>query len=174
MSDNQTIRDMIERRSVRSFEDRQVDEQTLSQIIEAGQYAASAKDRQPTHLVVIQDPATIARLSRMNAEIMGRDGDPFYGAPTVIVVLADASRPTAVEDGSLVLGNLMLAAHALGVGSCWINRAREEFASPEGKEMLASWGVPGDWIGVGHCILGYAKGALPEASPRKEGFVTRV
>lgn len=171
---NQTIADLVGRRSVRSYQDRQVDEATLQDILEAAQYAPSAMGRQPTHLVVIQDPAEIAALSKMNAQIMGVDSDPFYGAPTVVVVLADADVPTAVEDGSLVLGALMNAAHALGVGSCWIHRARQEFDSPEGKELLAKWGVEGSWIGVGHCILGYPAGELPPAKPRKEGFVTRV
>lgn len=171
---NEAQKCLLERRSIRSYEKRQIDEDTLQAIIEAGQYAPSAMGRQPTHLVVIQDPATIAELSKMNAEIMGVDSDPFYGAPTVIIVLADATVPTAVEDGSLVMGNLMNAAHALGVGSCWIHRARQEFDSPEGKALLAKWGVTGDWIGVGHCILGYAAGEAPAPAPRKEGFVTRV
>ena len=171
---NEALKNLLERRSIRSYKSRQIDEDTLQAIIQAGQYAPSAMGRQPTHLVVIQDPAEVTNLSKMNAAIMGVDSDPFYGAPTVIVVLADAALPTAVEDGSLVLGNLMNAAHALGVGSCWINRARQEFDSPEGKALLAKWGVEGDWIGVGHCILGYVEGEEPAPAPRKEGFVTRV
>lgn len=171
---NQTINDLLGRRSIRSYQSRQVDEATLQDIIETAQYAPSGMGRQPVHLVVIQDPDEIAALSKMNAAVMGVDSDPFYGAPTVIVVLADPSTPTAVEDGSLVLGALMNAAHALGVGSCWIHRARQEFDSPEGKELLAKWGVEGEWIGIGHCILGYPEGEAPAAKPRKEGFVTRV
>ena len=171
---NEAMKNLLERRSIRSYEPRQLDEETLQAIIEAGQYAPSAMGRQPTHLVVIQDAEEIANLSRMNAAIMGADSDPFYGAPTVIVVLADATLPTAVEDGSLVLGNLMNAAHAMGVGSCWIHRARQEFDSPEGKALLAKWGVEGEWIGVGHCILGYVAGEIPAPAPRKPGFVTRV
>ena len=103
---------------------------------------------------------------------MGSGSDPFYGAPTVLVVLADRERPTCVEDGSLVMGNLMNAAHALGVGSCWIHRAREVFDSEEGKALLKKWGVEGDYIGVGHCILGYPAGeATPKAKPRKEDYI---
>ncbi|MBS5450166.1 MAG: nitroreductase [Coriobacteriia bacterium] len=172
---NPTIADMLSRRSIRSFQSRQIDEDALQTIIKAGQYAATGMGKQPTHLVVLQDPEQIATLSKMNAAVAGVDSDPFYGAPTVIVVLADAAASrTYVEDGSLVLGNLMLAAHALGIGSCWIHRARQEFDSPEGKALLAAWGVEGDWVGIGHCVLGYAAGDAPQPAPRKPGFVTRV
>ena len=111
----------------------------------------------------------------MNAAVLGNpDSHPFYGAPTVLVVLADAKAGTAVEDGSLVLGNLMNAAHALGVGSCWIHRAREEFASGAGKALLKRWGIEGDWVGVGHCILGYAAEPAAPAKPRKADYIVRV
>ena len=100
--------------------------------------------------------------------------DPFYGAPVVLVVLADKSRPTHVYDGSLVMGNLMNAAHALGVGSCWIHRAKEEFESEEGQALLKKWGIEGDYEGIGHCVLGYPKNLLPQAKPRKENFVYYV
>ena len=111
----------------------------------------------------------------MNASILGAEGDPFYGAPTVVIVLADRSRPTFREDGALVMGNLMLAAHAVGVGSCWIHRAREEFQSEEGRALLRKWGIEGDYEGIGHCVLGYAaeNGEAP-AKPRKERYVIRV
>ena len=109
----------------------------------------------------------------MNAAILGKPGtDPFYGAPTVVVVLSQGG--CAVEDGSLVMGNLMNAAAAIGVGSCWIHRAKEEFASPEGKSLLKKWGLSEDYIGVGHCILGYPDGPLPEAKPRKADYIVRV
>ena len=111
------------------------------------------------------------KLSKMNAEVMGTVSDPFYGAPVVLVVLADKSRPTYVYDGSLVMGNLMLAAHELGIASCWIHRAKEEFESPEGKEILRSLGIEGDYEGIGHCILGYADMEAPKAAPRKENYV---
>ena len=169
----ETVTDLLTRRSVRKFKTKQVEEGALELILRCGEFAPSGMGRQPTKMVVLQDPAEIAELSRMNAKIMGVDSDPFYGAPTVVVVLADPSSPTCVEDGALVMGNLMNAAHAVGVDSCWIHRARQEFDSPEGKELLARWGVEGDWIGIGHCALGYADGPAPEPKPRKEGRVIR-
>ena len=115
------------------------------------------------------------QLRRMNGAVMGNpDANPFYGAPMMILVLADKSRHTYIEDGSLVMGNLMNAAHAVGVDSCWIHRAREEFESEEGKALLAKWGIEGDYAGIGHCILGYAEDPAPEPKPRKEGYVIRV
>ena len=111
----------------------------------------------------------------MNAEVMGTTSDPFYGAPTVIVVLADKSkRSTYVEDGSLVMGNLMNAAHSLGVDSCWIHRAKEVFESEKGQDLLKKWGVEGDYVGIGHCILGYRDCEYPDAKPRKKGYIVRV
>lgn len=172
---NQVIESLKARRSCRKFESRQVDPEALEQIVEAGLWAPSGMGCQATHMVVVQDPDDVAQLSRMNAEIMGAESDPFYGAPTVIVVLADPSKPTCVEDGALVMGNLLNAAHALGVASCWIHRAHEEFESDEGKALLAKWGVEGTWRGVGHCILGYAaEGGEAPAAPRIEDRVTYV
>ncbi|MBQ3170317.1 MAG: nitroreductase family protein, partial [Mailhella sp.] len=118
---------------------------------------------------------TLAKLSKLNGEVKGTTADMLYGAPTCVIVLADRNRPTCVEDGTLVLGNLMLAAHAVGVSSCWIHRAREVFDSEEGKAMLREWGVEGDYIGVGHCILGYAaENGVAPAKPRKENWIYRV
>lgn len=171
---NETIKCLLERRSVRSYKAEQIKESELEQILEAGMYAPTAMGLQSPIMIAVQDPETIAQLSKMNAAVMGTDSDPFYGAPTVIVVLADRSRATCVEDGSLVMGNLMNAAFALGVDSCWINRAREEFDSEEGKALLAKWGVEGDYVGIGHCILGYRDGELPKPKPRKEHYIYRV
>ena len=163
------------RRSVRGFKDEQIKDEELNAILEAGEYAASGMGKQSSIMIVVQDKETIAKLSKMNAKIMGNENvDPFYGAPTVVIVLADKNRPTCVEDGSLVMGNLMNAAYGLGVGSCWIHRAKEEFKSEEGKALLKKWGVEGDYIGVGHCVLGYAKEPLKPAAPRKDGYVVRV
>ena len=122
-------------------------------------------------IVAVTNKEVRDRLSRMNAAIMGTDTDPFYGAPVVLVVLADKNRPTHVYDGSLVMGALMDAAYSLGVGSCWIHRAKEEFESEEGKALLKEWGIEGDYEGIGHCILGYAKGETPKAKPRKEDYI---
>ena len=171
---NEVIRSMIERRSCRKFQDRQVDEAALQEILEAGTYAASGMGRQSPILVAVQDPEQVALLSKLNAAVMGSDKDPFYGAPMVVVVLADSSVGTCVEDGSLVIGNLMLAASTLGVASCWIHRARVVFASEEGKRLMAQWGVPEGYIGVGHCILGYRDGEKPEPPARKPGRILRV
>ena len=163
------------RRSVRGFKDEQIKDEELNAILEAGEYAASGMGKQSPIMIVVQDKETISKLSKMNAKIMGNENvDPFYGAPTVVIVLADKNRPTCVEDGSLVIGNLMNAAYGLGVGSCWIHRAKEEFESEEGKALLKKWGVEGDYIGVGHCVLGYAKEPLKPAAPRKDGYVVRV
>ena len=169
----ESVTELLTRRSVRKFTAKQVEEGALEIILRCGTFAPSGMGRQPTKMVVLQNPDEIAELSRMNARIMGVESDPFYGAPTVVVVLADPSSPTCVEDGALVMGNLMNAAHAVGVDSCWIHRARQEFDSPEGKALLARWGVEGEWIGIGHCALGYADGPAPEPKPRKEGFIIR-
>ncbi|MBO4300044.1 MAG: nitroreductase [Desulfovibrio sp.] len=162
------------RRSCRKFKPDMVPEELLRQIAEAGTYAASGMGKQPCRIVVVRDRHTLDRLSAMNARIMGVPSDPFYGAPVCMVVLADTTRPTYVYDGSLVIGNLMLAAHALGLGSCWIHRAREEFSSPEGQSMLKDWGIEGNYEGIGHCVVGYADGKAPEAAPRKTDFVKFV
>lgn len=173
--ENQVLQVMKDRRSVRAYLPEQVAEEQLNAILEAGTYAASGMGRQSPIMVVVQDQETREQLRRMNAAVMGQsDIDPFYGAPTIVVVLADRSCGTCVEDGSLVIGNLMLAAHSVGVDSCWIHRAREEFESEEGKALLKKWGIEGDYLGVGHCILGYGSGAYPVAGPRKENGVYRV
>ncbi len=145
---NQVIEALEQRRSCRSYTDQPVDPKKLEQIVEAGLWAASGMGRQGTHLVVVTNPDDVAALSRMNAQIMGGTNDPFYGAGAVIVVLTNPENPTCVEDGALVMGNLMNAAHALGVASCWIHRAKEEFESDEGKALLAKWSVEGTWRGV--------------------------
>ena len=172
---NEVLKCIETRRSVRRYRPEQIKDDELEAILRAGTYAASGMGRQSVKLIVLQKPEDVAELEAMNAAVLGTPGaKPFYGAPTVVVVLVDANVPTAVEDGSLALGNLMLAAHSVGVGSCWIHRAREEFASEQGKALLKKWGVTGDWLGVGHCILGYADGAEGKAAPRKDGNIVRV
>ena len=171
---NPTLETLKTRRSVRSYLPKQVDEEALQAILEAGTYAATGMNRQSPIIVCVQDPAARETLRRMNAAVMGSDGDPFYGAPTVLVVLADRSIRTCVEDASLVIGNLMNAAFSVGVDSCWIHRAKEEFDSDEGRALLASWGIAGDYVGVGHLILGYRAGDLPDVRPRKENYIYRV
>ncbi|MDD7208755.1 MAG: nitroreductase [Lachnospiraceae bacterium] len=168
---NEVIKNLIERRSVRAYKPDMIPQEDLELILKAGTYAASGMNRQPVVIVAVTNKEVRDRLSKMNAEIMDTKADPFYGAPVVLVVLADKSAPTYLYDGSLVLGNMMNAAHSLGIGSCWIHRAREEFNSPEGKAMLKEWGIEGDYEGIGHLVLGYEAGFSKEASPRKEGFI---
>lgn len=175
---NETIKTLLARRSVRTYRPEQIAPQELDAILEAGTYAPSAHGKQSVTLVVVQDRETIAALSAANAEIMGTKADPFYGAPTVVVVLADPEATTtplnAQRDGALVMGNMMNAAASLGVGSCWINRAKEFFDKPEGKAMLRKWGLPERLEGVGNCALGYPAGEPRPAAPRKDGFIVRV
>ncbi len=165
--------DLLTRRSVRKYTDRQVEDEKLDKVLTAGLYAPTGMNNQAPILVAVRDKETRDKLSRMNAAVMGASGDPFYGAPCVIVVLSDPERMTWVEDGSLVLGNLMNAAHSLGLGSCWIHRAKECFDTPEGKVLLRAWGVPENYRGVGNCILGYAA-EEPEAKPRKSGRIIKI
>ena len=172
---NEVIQCLVERRSCKKYLPKQVDVAALQEILLAGTYAPSGKNRQAAKILVLQKPEDIAAVERLNAAVLGNpDGRPFYGAPTVLVVLADPEVNTAVEDGSLVMGNLMNAAHSLGVASCWIHRAREVFDSEEGRALLRKWGVTGEYIGVGHCLLGYADGPEKPASPRKSDYVVRV
>lgn len=172
---NETLKTLRERRSIRKYRPEQIKNEELDAILEAGTYAASGKGLQTAVMVVVQDQETISYISKLNAAIWGKpEADPFYGAPTCVVVLADGREPNAVADGSLVMGNLMNAAHSVGVGSCWINRAKELFDMPEGKALLAKWGLPEYYIGVGNCILGYAEGDAPVAKPRKEGYILKV
>ena len=161
------------RRSIRRYKPEQVSEDMLDAVLEAGLYAASGMNTQNTVMVAVRDKETRDQLSRMNAAVMGVDSDPFYGAPTVLVVLADPAVRTYIHDGALVMGNLMNAAHAVGVDSCYIFRAKEVFATEEGKSMLRSWGIPEEYEGIGNCILGYADQA-PVAKPRKEGRIIKV
>lgn len=159
------------RRSIRKYKSDPIPCEIIERILEAGTFAASGMNRQQTVIVAITDKETRDALSRDNASVMGRDGDPFYGAPAVLVVLAKADCPTGIYDGSLVMGNLMLAAHAMGIDSCWIHRARETFEMPKWKQLLADLGLEGDYVGIGNCILGYRDTDYPDAQPRKENRV---
>lgn len=168
---NEVIRAIEERRSVRAYTEELPEREKIDQVIEAGLWAASGMNRQGPIIVAVTDRELRDRLSAMNAKIIGDSSrDPFYGAPAVLIVLAPRDQPNRVYDGSLVMGNLMLAAHALGLGSCWIHRAREEFDTAEGKAILAELGVEGDYEGIGHCILGYPA-QTPVAKPRNGGRV---
>ena len=167
----EAMENLLTRRSVRSYKPDMLPRDVIERIVKAGTYAPTAMNRQAPIIIAVTDKAMRDKLSAMNAAVMGATNDPFYGAPVVLIVLADRKMPTCVYDGSLVMANLMLAAHAEGVASCWIHRAQQEFDSEEGKAILQSLGIEGDYEGIGHCILGYADGPEPEAKPRKENYV---
>lgn len=170
---NETIKNLVERRSCRKYSSTQIKEDELNSVLKAGEYAPTGMGMQSPIIVVLQNKSIIDKLSKINAKIMGKDEDPFYGAPTVLVVLADKNIGTYIEDGSLVLGNLMNAAYSLGLGSCWIHRAKEEFETDEGKELLKEWNISEKYVGIGHCILGYPE-EKSEAKPRKDGYIRFV
>ena len=171
---NEVLKLLKQRRSIRRYKAEQIKDAELDAILEAGTYAPSGMGKQSAVMVVLQDRETIAALSKINAEIQGNPGtDPFYGAPTVVAVLADSTSYNWLKDGSLVMGNLMNAAASLGVGSCWINRCGETFDRPEGRAYLEKWGLGESFKGVGYCILGYAEGEAPAPKPRKETYIIR-
>lgn len=170
---NNTISDIMTRRSIRKYKPEQISREELDTVLQAGICAPTGMNRQSPLVIAVQNKAVRDQLSRMNAAVMGTNSDPFYGAPTVVVVLAAANSPHAVQDGSLVMGNMMNAAKAIGLGSCWINRAREVFDSPEGKALLDHWGVEGEVIGVGNCILGYPD-EEPAMKPRKTDYIRYI
>ena len=170
---NEIIKAMINRRSVRRFRPDMLPQETIDEIINAGLYAASGMGEQKTIIISVTNKDFIKKLAKINAKIINwpDNFDPFYGAPVVLIVLADKDWFTGVYDGSLVIGNMMLAAESLGVGSCWIHRAKEEFEMQEYKDLLKSMGIEGEWEGVGHCILGYPAERLAEPPKRKENRV---
>lgn len=168
---NEIIKNMLERRSVRDFKSDMISNSDIELILEAGKYAPTGRNRQSPIIIAVTNKEMRDKISKMNAEIMGTDGDPFYGAPVILIVLADKSVPTYIYDGTLVMQNLMLSAHSLGISSCWIHRAKEEFESQEGKEILADLGINGDYEGIGHVALGYAKSTPNSPSPRKESYI---
>lgn len=164
---------LMTRRSIRAYEDRMPAQELIDKVMEAGLYAASGKNMQTAIIVEVTNKEVRKRLSVINAEIMGTTADPFYGAPVVLAVLADKSSPNYVYDGALMMGNLMNAARAVGLGSCWINRARETFDRADGRRMLEEWGIEGDYEGIGFCILGFPE-KEGKAAPRKAGRVFYV
>jgi nitroreductase len=168
---NEIIEAMRTRRSIRKFKPDELPRDVIEKIAEAGIWAASGRNRQSSVVVAVTDKEIIEKLRRTNAEIMGSANDPFYGAPAVLIVLAAKEYPTYLYDGSLVMGDLMLAAHSLGIGSCWIHRAKETFERPEWKRWLIEIGLDGDYEGIGHCALGYVDGEYPASLPRKEGRI---
>ena len=166
-----TLTTLKTRRSCRAYKPEHVEEDKLNAIIEAGTYAATGMGKQSPIILVIKDQAIRDQLAKLNAAAMGMDIDPFYGAPELLVVLANKAMPTYIYDGSLVMGNMMNAAADLGVASCWVHRAKEEFESKEGKAILKQLGIEGDYEGIGNLILGYASKPAANAAPRKENYV---
>lgn len=171
----ETLQDLKTRRSCRKYQPQQIKEDELNSILEAGTFAPTGMGKQSPIIVVLQDNEKIVALSKLNAGIMGSANDPFYGAPTVLIVLGDKNARTYLEDGNLVMGNLLNAAHAVGVDSCYIYRAKEVFETEAGKALLKQWGIKGDYAGIGNCILGYGtEDAIAPAAPRKSNYIVRV
>ena len=161
------------RRSYRRYQPEQITDKQLNAVLEAGTYAPTSRGLQSPFIVAIQNEELKARLAKMNAEIMGVTTNPYYDAPTYVLVFVPADAPNGIQDASLVMENMMLAAHAQGLGSCWIHREREMFATEEGKELMQQWGLPEGLVGIGALALGYPNGEPSPAKPRKEGY-TRV
>lgn len=172
----ETLKVLETRRSCRAYKADMIEEDKLNAIIKAGTYAATGRGKQSPIIISVTNKELRDKLSAMNAKIMGNSGefDPFYGAPQLLIVLANKDMPTYIYDGSLVMGNLMNAAAALGVDSCWIHRAKEEFETQEGKKILEELGISGNYEGIGHLVLGYASEKVREAKPRKENYVYYV
>ncbi len=173
---NDTLKVLEMRRSCRNFKPDMVEKEKLEAIIKAGTYAATGRGKQSPIIIAVTNKELRDKISEENRKIGGWEAgfDPFYGAPVILIVLADKAVPTYLYDGSLVMGNLMNAAESLGVSSIWIHRAKEEFESDFGKEILASLGITGEYEGIGHCALGYVAEPLKEAAPRKENYVYRI
>ena len=170
----ETLTTLKTRRSCRAYKADRVEEEKLNAIVEAGTYAPTGMGKQSPIILVIKDQEIRNKLAKLNAAAMGMDIDPFYGAPELIVVLANKDIPTYIYDGSLVMGNMLNAAADLGVASCWVHRAKEEFASEEGKEILKKLGIEGNYEGIGNLILGYAAKPAGEAAPRKANYVYSI
>lgn len=169
---NEVIENIKTRRSIKKYKKDRIPKEILDKIIEAGTYAPSGKGRQSPIIVAVTNEKVRDKLAMLNAKIMGNASfDPFYGAPVVLIVLANKAYPTYIYDGSVVMENLMLAAHSFGIGSCWIHRAKEEFETEEGKALLKYLGIEGDYEGIGHCILGYSDVEEMSPKPRKENYV---
>ncbi len=166
---NEILKTIMSRRSTRKYKPDMVPKELIDQVIEAGLYAASGHGNQSPIIIAVTNKEIRDHFSAANAKILGNENtDPFYGAPVALIVLADKAFPTYVYDGSLVIGNMMLMAESLGLGSCWIHRAKEEFDSIGGKAFLKLHGIEGDYEGIGHCILGYPDTEKAAPLPRKE------
>ena len=169
---NETLKVLETRRSCRNFDpDKMISEEDLKSIIKAGTYAPTGMGKQSPIIIAVTNKEMRDKISKENAKIIGTDSDPFYGAPVILIVLANKESRTYQYDGSLVMGNLLNAAESLGLGSIWIHRAKEEFESDFGKKILADLGIEGDYEGIGHCALGYAAEPAKAPAPRKDNYV---
>lgn len=171
---NDVLKTIRSRRSVRAYQDREIEPEKLDAVLEAGTYAPTGRGAQSPVIIAVTDEPTRRQLSALNAAVMGVQSDPYYGAPAIVLVLADPERGTFVEDGACVLDTMMIAAHSVGLDSCWIHREREIFDSPDGKALLKKWGLPETLCGVGSLALGYAAGAYPKAAARKDGYIIKI
>ena len=167
----EALQALLSRRSIKGYGDEMPADELITQITEAGMAAPTGMGLQSPYIIVVKNKQLRDEISRLNGEVLGTASDPFYNAPVIIVVLAARDRGTYLYDGSLVMGNMLNAAHALGLGACWIHRAKEVFASPRGKEVLAQWGITDDVEGIGNVALGYPATAPKPAKPRKPGYV---
>lgn len=172
---NKFIENLKTRRSIRAYQDKMPHMDSIRKIAEAGTYAPNGQGKQSAKIIVVTDKNLRDKLSKINAAILGTNADPFHGAPVIIVVLADKSIPTYIYDGSLVIGNILNAAHSEGLGGCWIHRAKEMFLSKEGKELFHQWKIKENYEGIGCCAIGYSSDEeLPCPRPRKKEFITYV
>ena len=159
------------RRSCRKYKPEQISDEELQKVLEAGTWAPTARGLQSPFIVAVQEKSLLDQLTRMNAEVMGVKGNPYYGAPTYVLVFAPEGDPNGLQDGSLVLGNMMLAAYSIGLGSCWINREIEMFSTDEGKALMAKMGLPEGLMGVGALSLGYPLPENKTVKPRKPDYI---
>lgn len=172
--ENEVLKAIKVRRSVRKYQDMQIKPEELQTVLEAGTYAPSGRGAQCPVMVAVQNPQTVQQIVKMNAAVMGTDSNPYYEAPSLILVFVPKAQNTAIEDGSCVLNTMMLAAHSIGLASCWIHRERQMFETDEGRSLMKDWGIPDDHIGVGGLALGYAEEELPNAAPRRDGRIILV
>lgn len=171
---NEALNNLLTRRSCRKYKPQQITEAELNAVLEAGTYAPTGHGSQSPVMVVVQEPTLLRTVSEMNGKVMNAVKDPFYGAPTAVIVFEDSTNNNGFADGCMVMANLLNAAHAVGLGSCYINRAKEMFATPEGEALKASWGLAPHMQGVAICILGYDDGGIRPAKPRKQDYIIRA
>ena len=162
------------RYSVRAYKNEMPSKEVIDKILEAGTFAPTGRGLQSPIIICVQNKVLRDEISELNRKVLGCDTDPFYGAPCILIVLADKKYPTYLYDGSLVMGNLMNAAYAVGLGSCWIHRAKEVFESKRGKDLLSDWGIEGDYEGIGHVALGYPSVPQGDRKPRKDNYIKYI